>query len=102
MMGRTPALSPAIVTGVLSMGRFCPPCDKCAFPHRSRSVADTKVAQVIVPKADYGCVRAGGAEIIVTDEGEVGALRPNGFHPITDAGAVFHRQQDASPVAAYL
>jgi hypothetical protein len=86
----------------LPMGRYCPPCDKCAFPAGSRSVADTRVAQVLVSGADYGCVRKDGGELVQTEDGELGVLRSSGFHPLTEAGADFHRRQEGSPLAAYL
>lgn len=84
------------------MGRFCPPCDKCAFPEKSHSVADTRVAQVIVSETDYGCVRKDGGALVQTEGGELGVLRSSGFHPLTEAGADFHRLQEGSPLAAYL
>ena len=86
------------------MGRYCPPCSQCAFPAKSQAASANgiRIAEVIAERADYGCVREGGAEIVRTEDGEIGALRPDGFYPITEAGADFHREQGVSPLVAYL
>jgi hypothetical protein len=60
-------------------------------------------ARVIVPRDDYACVRKGGSELVMTGSGDVGVMRPDGFHPVTEAGIGFHRQMgDGSPIAAFV
>jgi hypothetical protein len=87
--------------------RFCPPCcTRCAFDAKGQPVDldYTKVTVaapvVIVSRTEYDCKLPGGSEIVLLGD-VLGALRPDGFHPITDAGREFHRAQHGSPLAAH-
>lgn len=84
------------------MGKYCPDCIKCAFTPKPKESVSLSGAQVIVPRHDYDCVLRGGSELVMTADGEIGVSRPNGFHPITDAGREFHREMGNSPIAAFI
>jgi hypothetical protein len=55
---------------------------------------------VIMPKKVYGCVRPDGGDIVTLD-GELGMMRGEKFHAVTERGAEFLRKTE-NPLVAHL
>lgn len=76
----------------------CPPCcDQCVFTPVAEQVPSNR--DVVVPAAEYGCVKGFG-DVIVAD-GQLGQMRGDDFHPVTDAGAE-HLRTTGNPLAQFL
>lgn len=64
----------------------CPPCcPQCVFGQPAKTAGP---ATVVVPKADYGCIKPDAGDIVKAG-GVLGMMRGSTFHPVTAAGAQF-------------
>ncbi len=79
----------------------CPPCcQDCVFDNANgRAVEASTQVVVVMPKADYGCVRPNGGNVVTVD-GKLGMMRKENFHAVTDRGAAF-LHSEKNPLAVH-
>lgn len=76
----------------------CPPhCRSCVFGTTARK--EVALSQVLLSKEDYGCIRLDGGPVVLND-GTLGMMRGENFHPVTAEGAAF-LHKTSNPLSAY-
>ncbi len=80
----------------------CPPCcNDCVFTPPDEGVRTPRGVKVVVimKKAEYGCVRPDGGDVVVMND-TLGMMRGENFHPVTLHGSAFLKASE-NPLAAH-